>query len=192
VIKLTFRKHMLFLSMNDRFVQAGEFTDPDEQDERGFSEMFYSPLKEDKAEVRVTPSSALPAGPQPYTLDVERRRLSKKPLLQVKGQLTNEDRQDGIIGKRYPLQLVKGRLYVAEMSVGAKSAVVNPGFVREVEPRDWDRFLTDSGKGGRPARCVFRPKYDGKYSARADLAFPAKLTDEPCSFSLTVYQEATD
>ncbi|HYT87858.1 MAG TPA: hypothetical protein VEL76_03990 [Gemmataceae bacterium] len=195
IVRLSSRKYLHDLYLGETFTQVGATTYPDEkgaQNETGVRELFCSPVKECKVAVRVTPAGGLPGGPQPYTLVVERHKLSKKPLLQVKGKLTAKDRPapDKSIGKHYPVQLVKGRLYVAEMTIDAKGELAAPGFGRAGEPADWSNFLTGSEKRGHPARCVFRPKYDGKYHAMAELF--GDVAEAGCSYTLTVYQETKD
>jgi hypothetical protein len=158
-------------------------------------ERLCSPVKEREAEVCVAPGLNAPSGPQKYTLTLKPIKLEAKPILEVKGALTDKDNRPerGQIGQEHAIKLVKGKLYVAEMSVEPKNEIPFPSCSRDVgEERDYWGIVTSSSESGKPARCVIRPKFDGEYKVDASLALTRNLNGASCGYTLKVFQQAKE
>jgi hypothetical protein len=157
-------------------------------------ERLCSPVKKCEGEIRIEPGYQTPGGPQAYTLTVRPVKLDPKPILNVKGTLTDKDNRPnrGSVGREHVVKLAKGKRYVVEMSVDLKDAVPFPSCWCQVdEEKDSWSIVTSSDQGGKPARCVIRPKFDGEY--KIDAALTAQdLRGARCGYTLKVFQQARD
>jgi hypothetical protein len=153
-------------------------------------ERLSSPVKKCAGELRIDPGFSTPSGPQEYTLTVRPIKLDPKTILHVKGTLSDKDKQSATIGREHVVKLAKGKLYVAEMSVDLKDAIPYPSCSCQVgQERDSWSIVTASDQGGKPARCVIRPKFDGDY--KVDAALTAyDLRGAQCGYTLKVFQQA--
>jgi hypothetical protein len=157
-------------------------------------ERLCSPVKKCEGEIRIEPGYHTPSGPQEYTLTVRPIKLDPKAILNVKGTLSDKDNRPdrGSVGRGHVVKLTKGKLYVAEMSVDLKDAVPFPSCSRQVgEENDSWSIVTSSDQGGKPARCVIRPKFDGEYKVDAALT-THDLRGVQCGYTLKVFQQAKE